>query len=406
MYGLIGEKLKHSFSPEIHRQLGDYEYRLFELSEKELPDFLFSGKFKGLNVTIPYKKAVIPHLQAMSESARKIGSVNTITVLPTGGLYGDNTDYDGFSYMLQKSGISVRNKKVLVLGSGGASLTVIAVLNDCGVGEIVNISRTGKNNYENIENHFDADVIVNTTPVGMYPNNLKAPLSLEGFSHLSGVLDIIYNPAKTALVLEAEKMGIPAAGGLSMLVAQAKRASEIFTGTKIPDEKISEICQKLSNDTQNIVLIGMPGCGKTTVGKCLAEKLGRELLDTDEMVMRAEDSTVPQIFERHGEAYFRRCETVAVSVAGKESGKIIATGGGAAANRKNFDALRQNSHIVFLNRDVQSLPTDGRPVSQSTDLKELLEKRLPFYRELCDLEIDGNGSAAETADSIIKEMGL
>lgn len=406
MYGLIGEKLKHSFSPEIHKLLGNYEYKLFELSENELPNFLFSGKFKGLNVTIPYKKAVIPHLQAMSESARKIGSVNTITVLPTGGLYGDNTDYDGFSYMLQKSGISVQNKKVLVLGSGGASLTVIAVLNDCGAGEIVNISRTGENNYENLENHFDADVIVNTTPVGMYPNNLKAPLSLEGFSHLSGVLDIIYNPAKTALVLEAEKMGIPAMGGLSMLVAQAKRASEIFTGKKIPDSRIDEICQKLSNDMLNIVLIGMPGCGKTTVGSCLAEKLGRELLDTDEMVMRAEGSTIPQIFEQHGEAYFRRCEQVAVSVAGKESGKIIATGGGAAANRKNFDALRQNSRIVFLNRELAALPTDGRPVSQSTDLKELLRKRLPFYRELCDLEIDGNGSAEETAENIIKELGL
>ena len=227
MYGLLGEKLGHSFSPQIHQQLGSDEYKLFEVAPENLGEFLKKRDFEGLNVTIPYKKAVMPYLSELSENAKVIGAVNTVTVLPNGTLRGDNTDYDGFLYLVRRSGIDVKNKKALVLGTGGASLPVKKVLCDLGAREVISISRTGENNYQNIEKHYDADLIVNTTPVGMYPNNLQSPLSLAGFTHLSGVLDIVYNPQKTKLILDAEKRGIPAFSGLTMLVAQAKRAAEL-----------------------------------------------------------------------------------------------------------------------------------------------------------------------------------
>ena len=241
MYGLLGETLGHSFSPQIHAWLGDYEYKLFEVAPEDLGDFLRSGSFEGLNVTIPYKKAVMPYLAEISENAKAIGSVNTITVLPNGTLRGDNTDYDGFLYLVRRSGIAVNGKKALVLGTGGASLPVKKVLSDLGAREIISISRTGENNYQNLEKHFDADLIVNTTPVGMYPNNLQSPLSLDGFTQLSGVLDIVYNPQKTQLILDAEQRGIPAFSGLTMLVAQAKRAAELFLNINFDDRKNDEI---------------------------------------------------------------------------------------------------------------------------------------------------------------------
>ena len=402
MYGLLGEKLGHSFSPQIHALLGDYEYRLFEKQKNELDDFFKNRNWDGINVTIPYKKAVIPYLDRLSPSAEKIGSVNTIVAEKDGTLTGYNTDYDGFSYLIDVSGISAENKKCLVLGSGGASLTVIAVLKDKKAREIVNISRSGENNYENIDRHFDADIIVNTTPVGMYPNNLKSALSLDGFKNLSGVLDIVYNPQKTKLILDAEKRNIKALSGLSMLVAQAKRAAELFLNTKIPDSKNDDIYHKLSLEMKNIILIGMPGSGKTTVGKRIAEALNRDFIDTDEMIVKNVGKPIPDIFANGGEKLFRKYEPVLA--AGKLSGKVISTGGGVVVNDDNFDALKQNGTIIFLNRSTSYLPTDGRPLSQSNDLNEMFKKRLPLYRKFCDIEADGNDTIENVANNILKEL--
>lgn len=343
MYGLLGETLGHSFSPQIHACLGDYEYKLFEVAPEDLGDFLRSGSFEGLNVTIPYKKAVMPYLAEISENAKAIGSVNTITVLPNGTLRGDNTDYDGFLYLVRRSGIAVNGKKALVLGTGGASLPVKKVLSDLGAREIISISRTGENNYQNLEKHFDADLIVNTTPVGMYPNNLQSPLSLDGFTQLSGVLDIVYNPQKTQLILDAEQRGIPAFSGLTMLVAQAKRAAELFLNTNIDDRKNDEIYETLSRQMKNIVLVGMPGCGKSTVGKALAKRLSRPFFDADQEIVKRAGKSIPEIFQTEGEAGFRQIETEVLFDLCRQSGAVIATGGGAVTVPKNHDILRQTA---------------------------------------------------------------
>lgn len=400
MYGLLGEKLGHSFSPQIHALLGDYEYKLFEVAPENLGDFLRSGTFEGLNVTIPYKKAVMPYLAEISENAKAIGSVNTITVLPNGTLRGDNTDYDGFLYLVRRSSVSVAGKKALVLGTGGASLPVKKVLSDLGAREIVSISRTGENNYQNLDKHVDADLLVNTTPVGMYPNNLQSPLSLDGFAHLSGVLDIVYNPQKTKLILDAEQRGIPAFSGLTMLVAQAKRAAELFLQTKIDDRKNDEIYETLSRQMKNIVLVGMPGCGKSTVGKALAKCLSRPFFDADEEIVRRAGKPIPEIFQAEGEAGFRKIETEVLFDLCRQSGAVIATGGGAVTVPKNHDILRQNSLVVFINRDIAVLPTAGRPLSEQNDLHEMFRHRLPLYRAVCDYEVDGNGKIQTVTDRV------
>ena len=400
MYGLLGETLGHSFSPQIHACLGDYEYKLFEVAPEDLGDFLRSGSFEGLNVTIPYKKAVMPYLAEISENAKAIGSVNTITVLPNGTLRGDNTDYDGFLYLVRRSGIAVNGKKALVLGTGGASLPVKKVLSDLGAREIISISRTGENNYQNLEKHFDADLIVNTTPVGMYPNNLQSPLSLEGFTQLSGVLDIVYNPQKTQLILDAEQRGIPAFSGLTMLVAQAKRAAELFLNTNIDDRKNDEIYETLSRQMKNIVLVGMPGCGKSTVGKALAKRLSRPFFDADQEIVKRAGKSIPEIFQTEGEAGFRKIETEVLFDLCRQSGAVIATGGGAVTVPQNHDILRQNSLVVFLNRDIAVLPTNGRPLSAQNDLHEMFRQRLPLYRAVCDYEVDGNSEIQTVTDRV------
>lgn len=403
MYGLLGEHLPHSFSPQIHALLGDYEYGLFEVAPDGLEQFMRAHNFDGINVTIPYKKAVMKYLDCISPEAEKIGSVNTVTVRD-GKLYGDNTDYFGFLYMIKKSGIEITGKKCLVLGSGGASLTVVAVLRDLNAKEIVIISRKGENNYENINVHSDAQIIVNTTPVGMYPNNLESAIDINLFPNLDGVLDIVYNPLKTKLILDAEDRGIPSAAGLSMLVAQAKRANEIFFGISRPDSVCEKIEKTLKTEFQNIILVGMAGCGKSTVGNALAKFLGKKFTDTDEMIVQNEGISIPEIFEKHGEDYFRVCETDAVKSVSKEKGLVIATGGGVVTREENFYPLRQNGIVVFINRDVEKLPTNGRPLSQQQGVKALFEKRLHLYRRFAHIEIDGNGTMQETAELIAKEL--
>ncbi len=400
--GLLGEHLGHSFSPRIHRQLADYSYDLFEMPENEVEEFLRSDSFDAINVTIPYKKAVMPHLAEISDEARRIGSVNTITKLKNGGLRGDNTDYFGFSYMLDKSGISIEGKKVLVLGSGGASETARTVCADRGAKEIVVISRSGENNYTNLSRHADAKVIINTTPVGMFPKNGASPIELSGFPALEGVLDMIYNPARTKLLIDAERLGIPHINGLCMLVAQGKRACEIFLGRAIDDGEIDKITAAIEAETANIILVGMPGCGKSTLGALLAKRLDREVIDTDEMIAEKAGMTIPEIFSKHGEAYFRALEHQAVTEAGKQSGKIIATGGGAVTREENYEPLHQNGKIFFIHREISELPTEGRPISRTTSLFELYNKRLPLYRAFADREVLNNCPIDQTADQIIK----
>lgn len=403
MYGLLGEHLPHSFSPEIHMNLGNEDYHLFEVAPDNLEKFMKEHNFDGINVTIPYKKSVIPFLDVISPEAEKIGAVNTITVRD-GKLYGDNTDYFGFVYMLEKSGITVSGKKTVVLGGGGASATVQAVLRDFGASEVIVVDLYAENNYDNLYLHYDSEIIVNTTPVGMYPNNLKSLVNLDDFKNLSGVLDVVYNPLKTKLILDAMERNIPCATGLSMLVAQAKKAHEIFFDTKLDTSVCEKIEKILYNQMCNIVLIGMAGCGKSTVGNAFSEKLGKELVDTDEMIVNTENKPIPEIFAEKGEDYFRWCENVAVNLAGKEKSQIIATGGGVITREENYKPLKQNGIIVFINRDADLLPTNGRPLSQMHGVKALYEKRMPLYRKFADIEIDGNGTIDEVADRIIKEL--
>lgn len=401
--GLIGRKLSHSFSPEIHSYLADYEYKLYEMEEEDVGNFLKNCPLDALNVTIPYKKTVIPFLTDISETALKIGSVNTIVKKPDG-LYGYNTDYYGFSYMVNISGIEIKGKKVLVLGSGGASLTVIAVLSDMGAGEIVNISRSGKNNYENIHIHKDADVIVNTTPVGMFPNNGETPVDLKIFTRLSGVLDLIYNPSVTRLIYDARKLGIPAINGLPMLSAQAKRACELFLGQDIEEDPTPDIVKNIEQRLKNIVLVGMPGCGKSTAGRLLSKKLQRKFIDTDEIIVRNSEMPIPEIFSSFGEDEFRKRETEAAKEAGKASGIVIATGGGIITREENYYPLHQNSYIIWLKRDTSLLPVDGRPISQTNDINELYRKRAPLYESFCDGIIEASGNAEETVQKIIDKI--
>ncbi len=391
------------FSPQIHLSLGNSDYHLFEIAPENLEKFLSERKFKGINVTIPYKKSVIPYLDVISPEAQKIGAVNTITVRD-GKLYGDNTDYFGFKYMVEKSGIEIKGKKTLVLGSGGASATVQAVLTDMGADSVSVVSRNGEINYTNIYNEIDTEIIVNTTPVGMYPDNMHSPVVLGKFPNLKGVFDVVYNPLRTKFIMDAQNLGIPAVAGLSMLVAQAKKAHEIFFDTKLNDEITEKITLTLFKEMCNIVLIGMAGCGKSTIGKLLSEKLNKELVDTDTMIENAENKPIPEIIKSQGEDYFRCCENVAVNLAGREKSSIIATGGGVVTQPKNYMPLKQNGIIVFINRDAEKLPTKNRPLSQLHGVKALYEKRMPLYRQFAHIEVDGNGTVEEVADSIIKEI--
>ena len=400
--GLLGEKLGHSYSPQIHSMLADYEYKLFEKSPKELEDFLKSGEFDGLNVTIPYKKSVMPYCAELSPTAAQIGSVNTIVRRSDGSLYGDNTDAFGFENLIVHNGIEVKGKKALVLGTGGASVTAQAVLKNLGASEVVVISRKGEDNYKNIAKHADAEIIANTTPVGMYPNNGKAAVDLTQFPKLSGVLDVVYNPARTALLLQAEKLCIPCAGGLYMLVSQAKRSCELFTGKSIPDSEIDRIERVLSHQMQNIVIIGMPGSGKTAVSTMLAERLGRKIFDTDTIVSEKAGMTIPEIFDAQGEAGFRKLETEATAEVGKLSGNIISTGGGVVTVADNYELLHQNGVIVWIERDTNKLARDGRPISLSSDLNELYAARLPLYERFADIKADNNGDINDTVNAIME----
>lgn len=404
-FGLLGEKLSHSFSPLIHSFLGDYEYRLFEKTPEEIEAFLLYGDFDGLNVTIPYKKLVVPFCSDISVSARKIGSVNTILRLPDGRLFGDNTDYFGFYYLISKINAEIKGKKVLVLGSGGASLTVRAVLNELGSGKTVTVSRSGKDHYDNLHRHIDAQIIINTTPVGMYPDNGVSPVALSAFSSCEAVVDIIYNPFRTKLLLDAEDLAIPCINGLPMLVAQAKSAAELFSGRAIDDSRIDAISEEMYRMTKNIVLIGMPGSGKSTIGAELARITNSEFFDTDVMLAEKAGRSIPDIFTDAGEAGFRQMEAEVLRDVSKKCGCVIATGGGIVKIPENRRLIRQNSACVFLDRDLGLLPADGRPLSLNIGIEALANERLPLYNSWCDYKVSVNG-IEKTAKKIKELLGL
>jgi len=397
--GLLGRKLGHSYSPQIHACLGDYSYELFEREPEEVEDFLKNGDFSAINVTIPYKKTVMPYCR-LTPTAEYMGSVNTIVRQPDGTLLGHNTDYFGFTSMVQKSGLNVKEKKCLVLGSGGASVTAVAVLKEMGANVIV-ISRSGEDNYENLHRHADAAVICNCTPVGMFPNNGASPVDLDLFPRLEGVLDMIYNPARTRLLMDAADRGLIGENGLWMLVAQAKEAAEWFLNRKLPDNLTQNVYNKMVGQMENIILIGMPGCGKSTIGKLLAENLGKAFVDTDEELVKTYGMDIPSIFAAEGEAGFREKETAVLETLGKRAGLVIATGGGCVTREENYPLLHQNGTIFWLKRDINKLPSEGRPLSQSTKMEDMYRVRGPMYHRFADHCIDNNVSPDNTIAEIL-----
>lgn len=397
--GLLGNHLSHSYSPLIHSYLGDYSYSIFDKDPEELDSFLKSGDFAGLNVTAPYKKSVIPYCSHLSDAAKKLGAVNTIVRNADGSLVGHNTDYFGFSFMLRRSGLTVAGKKVLVLGNGGAAAAVCGVLDDAGA-KTITISRSGQNNYRNLHLHADANIIVNATPVGMYPNVGESPISLDQFPQLEGVLDIIYNPARTKLLMDAEELGIKTLNGLWMLVAQAKEASEWFTSQKLADDIIERVHATLSRQLQNVVLIGMPGCGKSTLGQLLARMTGKRFVDSDTHIVKKAEKPIEDIFRDNGEEHFRLLESEVLKEFGKESGLVISTGGGCVTQARNYPLLHQNGKIIWLQRDLALLPSDGRPLSQSNSMEEMYISREPLYRSFADLIVENNTSPEDAAAHI------
>ena len=403
--GLLGRVLGHSYSPMIHGMLGQYSYDLFPTEPEALEAFLRGDAWDGLNVTIPYKKTVVPYCAELSETAEKLGSVNTLVRRADGTIYGANTDYDGFRYLVKQSGIPVAGRKALVLGSGGASATAQYVLRQMGAREVVVISRHGEDNYENLGRHTDAEIAVNTTPVGMYPNTGLSPVDLSRFPALEAALDVVYNPARTEFLLQAEQLGLKRANGLLMLTAQAKKSCEAFLGAPIADERIAAITKSLAAQMQNVVLIGMPGSGKTTIGTRLAAQLGRTFLDADTVLEQKAGMNIPEIFRLEGEDGFRQRETAVLAELGKRSGLVIATGGGCVTRPENYPLLHQNGTIFCLTRDLSRLPISGRPVSQALGAEELYRRRKPLYEKFADAMIDNDRTVEDAVRQILEVLG-
>ena len=411
-YGCIGEKLKHSFSAEIHELLADYRYELCEVAREDMDRFMTERGFRGINVTIPYKESVIPYLSWISEQASEIGAVNTV-VNRDGKLYGYNTDFYGMNALINHLGLTLHGKKIAILGTGGTSRTAAAVARHLGAGEILRVSRTPKEgviDYETLyTSHSDANIIINTTPCGMYPNIRTRAIDISCFPMCEGVIDAVYNPLRSQLVLDASERGIPAEGGLFMLVAQAVRACEIFTNRTFDADTVERVFQRISAQKENVVLIGMPGSGKSTVGALLADRLGRPMCDTDTLIIERTGRAIPEIFATDGECVFRDLEShVIAELVAERTGHIIATGGGAILRDENVTELRRNGRLYFLDRPLSELlPTEDRPLSAS---KEAIEKR---YRErydrycaVADRLIPVTGSAAEVSAFIGKDYEI
>ncbi len=409
-YGCIGEHLKHSFSKEIHNLLCDYDYIIHEIPPEDLDTFMKYHDFKAINVTIPYKERVIPYLETIDGAAKQIGAVNTV-VNRDGKLYGYNTDFYGMMSLIKKAGIEIKNKKVLILGSGGTSKTSFAVCSSLGAKEIIRVSRTSSEDsvtYEEAyENHSDTDVIINTTPVGMYPKNEGFPIDISRFKNLSGAIDAVYNPLRTSFIRQAQRLGIPAEGGLYMLVAQAVKACEHFTGNKIPDDKCNEVYKKILLGKENIILVGMPGSGKTTIGRLLAQKMGRIFVDTDDLIRKKCGCEISEIFEKNGEQYFRDIESEVIAEISKETSLVIATGGGAVLRQENADNLSQNGKLIFIDANINDLiATRDRPLSNTPEkLQKLYDTRFSIYRERCDIRVEISRNAEENSEKILCQFG-
>ena len=397
-YGLIGAKLGHSYSPRIHEQLGGYEYILRECTEDQFIELLKARDFRGLNVTIPYKRLACQYSDELSETAREVGCVNTLVVRPDGRLYGDNTDIAGFIALSRRAGVEIAGRKCAILGSGGTSLTARTACRHLGAGEVVVVSRSGPVDYEALyRDHADVQVLINTTPVGMYPNNGRAACDIARLPELTGVLDVVYNPDRTALILDAQARGLPCAGGLYMLVEQARAAAEQFSGRGIPRAETDRIFRALRGEALNLVLIGMPGSGKSAVGEALARQMGRSFVDCDQEIVRRSGMSIPEIFAHRGEAGFRELEREAIEDVGREKSQVIATGGGAVLKPENVRALRQNGVVVMLTRDLDRLPMDGRPLSRDrAALHRMWEVRAPLYRAAADGQVDNDGALDQT----------
>ncbi len=409
-YGCIAERLGHSFSREIHMALADYTYELCEVAPNALGDFMQARNFCGINVTIPYKEKVIPYLCEIDEIARSIGAVNTV-VNRDGRLYGYNTDFYGMSALIERLGLDLKGKRVAVLGTGGTSKTACAVASHMGAASILTVSRTATGlaiDYDTLRDQYaDIDIIINTTPCGMYPNPEGKAVEIDDFPRLCGVVDAVYNPLRPQLVLDAKKRGIPAEGGLYMLVAQAVRASEIFLDKRYHKDAAERIYRKLAAQKENIVLVGMPGSGKSTVGKLLAERYGREFCDTDSEIVREIGMSIPEIFESRGEKAFRDIESrVICKQVSQRTGLVIATGGGAILRDENVDALRRNGRLYFLDRPLEALlPTADRPLASSTEaIRRRYEERYHRYCTVSDIQVKIEGNAESVAEQIGKDF--
>lgn len=408
-YGLIGEKLGHSFSKVIHTELCGYDYELCELTPPQLMRFMSERKFKAVNVTIPYKKAVLPYLDVIDGRAQKIGAVNTV-VNRNGRLFGYNTDFDGLKMLIQKNGIELIGKKTVIPGSGGTSETALAVAGELGCKEVVRVSRKPADGFitydELYTSHSDTNVIINTTPCGMYPNTDMSAVDISRFSDLAAVIDAVYNPLRTKLVMTAKERGLTATGGLYMLVCQAAAAARHFTGMDIGQAEIDRVYNKLVFEKENIVLIGMPGSGKSTLGTLIANQLGREFYDIDTLIEQKANMPIPEIFRKSGEAAFRKLESGVIADISKESGCVIATGGGAVLKNANVRSLKQNGRLILLGRDIESIcVTESRPLSDSREkLMRLYNERMPIYTACADLTVKIEGSAQHCAQKIIKEL--
>ena len=400
---LIAKKLSHSFSKPIHNELSDYSYEYKELLEEEVIPFLQEKDFDGLNVTIPYKEKVMPCLDYISPEAQKIGSVNTI-VKKEGKLYGYNTDYYGFCYEIKEAGADLKGKDVVILGTGGTAKTAYCVVCDMGAKTVRTVTST-ELRAGDVEKYFDAQIVINATPVGMYPDTLVAPVDISQFKKCEAVLDVIYNPSRTKLIMDAQRLGIKIANGLGMLVAQAKKACELFESREVAEAEIARIRNIIENKTQNIILVGMPGCGKSTVGKELSKRLGREFLDCDEEISKL-GKTPAQLIEEYGQDHMREVESKVLTELCKRSSLVIATGGGAVTKEKNFDIIRQNSIVVFIERPLKFLSTRGRPLSQGgiEVLEKMYAERYPLYKKISDFSVESQRTWQETTSLIENEL--
>lgn len=408
-YGCIGQHLGHSFSREIHARLADYEYELREIEPEALDAFAKERKFRAINVTIPYKERIIPHLHEIDEGARLIGAVNTV-VNRDGLLYGYNTDFFGMCELIRHAGVDVKGRKVAILGTGGTSKTARAVAASLGAREILTVSRTAREEYIDYatlgREHSDTEIIINTTPVGMYRDFDGVAVDVAHFPALSGVIDAVYNPLRTRLVSEAKARGIRAEGGLYMLVAQAVRASEIFLGTTYPEGTTDRIYRDMLRDKENIVLIGMPACGKTTVGALLSRDTWREVIECDERLVSLVGVDIPTIFKTEGEAKFREYEADVIRSVAQDTGKIISTGGGAILNPENVKRLRRNGRIYFIDRPLAALiPTADRPLSSTREqIEARYRERYGIYKSSADVTVAGDLSARQIADKILEDF--